>query len=242
MIGSTTVHVVVLLALVWTVQRSARRVVAQSPTPPDHIVWIAAPGPHGGGGGSPAPAPPPPKPAPPKATRTETPPAPVPVTPPQVITPVDPAPQEPQPPAPATVADAAQAGAASAPAVAGGGTGSGTGPGSGAGSGPGSDRGFGGGAYQPGNGVTSPVPIRRATPEYTVEAMRARAEGTIVVQCVVEPDGQCGAVRIVREFTPPFGLDDKALDCARRWRFRPGTRDGQAVAVMVNLEIGFNIR
>jgi protein TonB len=159
---------------------------------------------------------------------------------PAEITP--PAPVEPQP-ATAVVADAVSAGAAGTTAAApGNGAGNGAGGGNGDGAGPGRDKGFGGDAYRPGNGVTSPIPIRRASPSYTAEAMRARAQGVITVECVVEPNGECGDVRVVRAFMPPFGLDQQALEAARRWRFRPGTRAGEAVPVLVNLEIEFNIR
>jgi protein TonB len=77
---------------------------------------------------------------------------------------------------------------------------------------------------------------------YTAQAMRARAQGVITIECVVEPNGECGDLRIVHGFTPPFGLDEQALAAARRWRFRPGTRAGEPVPVLVNLEIEFNIR
>jgi protein TonB len=83
--------------------------------------------------------------------------------------------------------------------------------------------------------------VRRASPQYTAEAMRARAQGIIIVECVVEPSGECGDVRIVRAFTPPYGLDRQAVDAARRWHFRPGTRGGQTVPVLVSFEIAFNI-
>jgi protein TonB len=241
-VGSTLLHAIALLAFVWLVrQRVEPRIEVVRPDT-QRVVWIATPGPGGGGGGNPVTTPPPLRPAPPKATRTEAPPAPAPVSVPPEITPVTPQPQEPQPPAPAAIADASTAGATTAPPVTGGGTGTGSGPGNGIGSGRGDEKGFGGGAYQAGNGVSTPVPIRRATPQYTVEAMRARAQGIITVECVVEPDGECGDVRIVRSFMPPYGLDQQALATARRWRFRPGTRAGEAVPVLVNLEIEFNIR
>jgi protein TonB len=148
----------------------------------------------------------------------------------------------PQPPDLVNIADTAMAGAMSAPTVvAGGGAGPGSDRGAGDGAGPGTDRGFGNGAYRPGNGVTAPVPVRRASPQYTAEAVRARAQGIIIVECVVEPDGECGDVRVVRAFTPPYGLDRQALETARRWHFRPGTRGGEPVPVLVSFEIAFNI-
>ena len=79
-------------------------------------------------------------------------------------------------------------------------------------------------------------------PAYTADAMRARAQGVVTIECVVEPNGECGDVRVVRAFKPPHGLDQEAVAAARRWRFQPGTRDGQPVPVVVNLQIEFNIR
>lgn len=239
---SIAVHAVALAALLWLAYARAHDAQrAADAEQPQRIVWLSMPGPSGGGGGSKATTPPPPRVTPPQAARTlETP---APVVPPQTITPPAPEPAEPQPPAPAQVADTSSSGAASTPATApGNGTGNGSGSGNGDGVGPGQDKGFGGGAYRPGNGVTTPIPIKRASPAYTAEAMRARAQGVITVECVVEPNGECGDVRIARAFTPPYGLDQQAIDAARRWRFRPGTRGGEPVPVLVNLEIEFNIR
>jgi protein TonB len=227
-------------ALLWLAYAQARDVVHNPPEAAmARLIWVAMPGPSGGGGGSKTTAPPTPTLTPPPATRTPDAPAPVVSTdvPVPATEPIEPA------PAAAIVADASSSGAAGSTAAApGDGTGGGVGPGNGAGAGPGEDKGFGGNAYRPGNGVTPPVPIRRAQPSYTSEALRARAQGVITVECVVEPNGECGEMRVVHAFNPPFGLDQQALDAARRWRFRPGTREGDPVPVVVNLELEFNIR
>jgi TonB family protein len=238
---STAAHALAIGALLWLAFAPARNVNDTTPeTTTARVVWVAMPGPSGGGGGSTATVPPPPKLTPPPATRTPD--APTPTVVPTEITPSAPTPVEPAPPT-AVVADASSSGAVGSPAAApGDGTGAGAGPGDGAGAGPGTDQGFGGGAYRPGNGVTSPIPIRRAEPAYTAEAVRAREQGVVTVECVVEPTGECGDVRVLRAFSPPFGLDQQALVAARRWRFRPGMRDGEPVPVLVNLEIAFTIR
>jgi protein TonB len=239
---STVAHVAALGVLMWiahagTVRPSQEAAQKAKPAP---LIWISIPGPTGGGGGRQAPTPPQPRPEPPQAARTLDVPAPPPMMIASEETPLR-EPAEPQPPVLVNMAEAAMAGAASAPVVTGGGSGPGQDRGTGGGAGPGTDRGFGDGAYRPGNGVTPPVPVRRASPQYTVEAMRARAQGIIIVECVVEPNGECGDVRIVRGFTPPYGLDRQAVDAARRWHFRPGTRGGEAVPVLVSFEIAFNI-
>jgi protein TonB len=96
--------------------------------------------------------------------------------------------------------------------------------------------------YRPGNGVTTPIEIRKGTPRYTTDAMRARIQGLITVECVVQPDGACTRIRVTRSFDPAFGLDQEAIKAAAQWRFRPGMRRGQPVPVLVTMEIAFALR
>ena len=113
------------------------------------------------------------------------------------------------------------------------------------GSGPGDQSGpvAGGDVVFPiGNGVTAPIPVRRPPPAYTAEAMRARLQGVVVLNCVVRPDGRCSDIRVLKSLDMIFGLDEQAVVSAREWRFQPGTRRGEPVSVLVTLEIGFTIR
>jgi protein TonB len=125
---------------------------------------------------------------------------------------------------------------------AGDGAGSGDGGGRGPGVGPGWDGGTGGEAYVPGGDVTMPIEIHKGSPQYTTDAMRARVQGAITVQCVVQPTGVCTNIRVMRSFDPSFGLDQEAIKAASQWRFRPGTRRGQPVPVVVTMEIAFALR
>jgi protein TonB len=122
------------------------------------------------------------------------------------------------------------------------GDGSGDGPGRGSGRGDGLDRNAGGGVYRPGSGVTTPIEIRRGIPKYTADAMRARLQGVVLVECVVEVSGRCSRTRVVRGLEPSFGLNDEAIRAAEEWRFRPGTSGGQPVPVVVTMEITFVLR
>ncbi len=122
------------------------------------------------------------------------------------------------------------------------GTGTGMGPGNGSGIGPGWGGGTGGGAYRPGNGVMNPKVLREVKPVYTAEAMRAKIQGTAIVECVVLPDGTVGDVQIVKSLDPTFGLDQEAVKAAKRWLFQPGTLKGQPVAVLVSIELTFTLR
>jgi protein TonB len=124
------------------------------------------------------------------------------------------------------------------------GTGSGTGmgPGQGSGLGPGSGGGFGGGAYRPGSGIDIPVLIREVKPLYTPDALRAKIQGVVLLEAVVQPDGTVGDVQIVRSLDPVFGLDQEAIKAARQWRFIPGKRQGLPVPVLVTIELTFTLR
>ena len=111
------------------------------------------------------------------------------------------------------------------------GTGSGQGIGSGQGSGlgPGTGGGPGGGAYRPGAGITLPSVVREVKPAYTADAMRAKIQGSVWLECIVMPDGSVGETKVTRSLDPVFGLDQEAVKAAKQWRFQPGTRFGEPV-------------
>lgn len=251
-------HLLAFAALVWLMAR---------PRPPQadgvtrdqtaaRLVWLAVPGPGGGGGGG--------------GNRSKQPPgrAALPgsdalTVPAEPRPAVQPQPQRPEPaPAPSiaipvqSMASALDSlpGALTPPAApttsqgpgtgggAGDGLGSGAGPGRGPGLGPGFGGNTGGEGYRIGSGVASPIEIRRGVPQYTPDAMRARIQGSFIIECVVSTDGICTNIRILRAIEPSFGLTDQAIKAAQQWRFRPGTLRGEPVPVRVTLEIGFALR
>ena len=74
-----------------------------------------------------------------------------------------------------------------------------------------------------------PIEIHKGTPQYTTDAMRARVQGSIVVECVVQTNGACTNIRVTRSFDPAFGLDQEAIKAAAQWQFRPGTSAAEGV-------------
>ena len=122
------------------------------------------------------------------------------------------------------------------------GTGTGIGPGTGSGLGPGWGGGFGGGAYRPGSGIELPRLLREVKPQYTADAMRAKIQGTAVLDCVVTAEGTVGECQIARSLDSSFGLDQEAVKAAKQWRFVPGKRLGQPVPVLVTIELTFTLR
>ena len=95
------------------------------------------------------------------------------------------------------------------------------------------------GVYRPGNGVSLPVLVREFKPQYTPAAMRAGVQGVVVLECVVGIDGTVTDVRVTRSLDT--GLDQEAIKAAKRWLFKPGTKDGQPVPVRITLELAFTL-
>lgn len=119
------------------------------------------------------------------------------------------------------------------------GSGGGVGSGKGAGIGPGSGGNFGGGVYRPGNGVSAPETIYTVDPEFSDEARKARYQGTVLVGLIVGADGLPHNAQILRALG--MGLDEKALEAVKQYRFKPGMKDGHPVACQISIEITFNI-
>lgn len=117
----------------------------------------------------------------------------------------------------------------------GGGIGSGRGPGVG----PGYGGGIGGGVYRVGGGVSAPRAIYAPDPEYSEEGRKAKFQGTVVLWTVIGPDGHTHEIRVSRSLG--MGLDQKAIEAVRKWRFEPAMKDGHPVAVQVNIEVNFRL-
>ncbi|MFP5268650.1 MAG: energy transducer TonB [Acidobacteriota bacterium] len=119
------------------------------------------------------------------------------------------------------------------------GTGTGIGSGSGSGIGPGSGGNMGGGVMHIGGDISSPVVIYEVEPEFSEEARKAKLSGNVVVYLWVDADGKPSHVRVVRGIG--MGLDQKAVDAVRQYRFRPAMKDGKPVAVDMYIEVNFQI-
>jgi len=117
----------------------------------------------------------------------------------------------------------------------GGGVGSGTGPGVG----PGWGGGIGGGAFRVGGGVSAPVCAYCPDPRYSDEARKARYSGTVVLLIVVDTEGRATDIRVVRGLG--LGLDEKAIEALRTWRFKPGMRGSVPVPVIATVEVTFRL-
>jgi protein TonB len=247
--GTSVAAHIAMIAVVLLIIRFAPQVLPPEITDQlnvDMAVFLPTPGPGGGGGGGGDP-----KPEPPRKAQVEQKQDPISVPAPAKP---DPTPKLEEPPPveinipfkPMSAAEMTLPGVInpSAPTTGGAGSGPGTGAGSGQGSGlgPGYGGGFGGGAFRPGSGVTLPQVLREVKPAYTADAMRAKVQGSVWLECIVMPDGSVGEVKVTRSLDPIFGLDQEAIKAAKMWRFRPGMRQGEPVPVIITIELTFTLR
>lgn len=90
-------------------------------------------------------------------------------------------------------------------------------------------------------GVVPPTTIIQPEPKYTSAAMRARIQGTVVLDVVVGADGRVRATRVLTSLDSRNGLDKEAMAAVRAWLFRPATLDGSPVPVVVNVDLLFRL-
>jgi TonB family protein len=119
------------------------------------------------------------------------------------------------------------------------GSGGGIGSGKGGGLGPGEGGGVGGGVYRVGGGVTAPTLLSKIEPEYSEEARKAKYQGTVTLYIQVDPSGKAVNMRVLHSLG--LGLDEKAMEAVKKWRFRPGTKDGKPVTVEAQIEVNFRL-
>jgi periplasmic protein TonB len=120
------------------------------------------------------------------------------------------------------------------------GSGGGLGSGNGNGYGPGTGGGAGGGLYHVGGGVSAPVPLNSVEAEFSDEARRAKYQGVCLISLIVEAQGNPQNPRVVRALG--MGLDEKALEAVRKYKFKPAMKDNHIpVPVMITVEVNFRL-
>jgi len=120
------------------------------------------------------------------------------------------------------------------------GYGGGLGSGTGNGYGPGTGGNTGGGVYRVGGGVSAPVPIFTPEAEFSDEARRAKYQGVCLVSLIVDAQGNPQNVHVVRPLG--MGLDEKALEAVRKYKFKPAMKDGRTpVPVLMSIEVNFRL-
>jgi len=91
-----------------------------------------------------------------------------------------------------------------------------------------------------GGDVTPPVAVSRVQPVYTEVARKAHIEGTVIIETIIDRNGNVTDARVLRGL--PLGLDQAALDAMKRWKFQPGRFNGQPVPVIFTLTVTFKLQ
>lgn len=95
------------------------------------------------------------------------------------------------------------------------------------------------GAFRVGGGVSAPRALAAPDPAYTKVAQKAKFQGTSVLFVIIDERGEAAEIRIARPLGG--GLDDKAVEAVRSWKFTPAMKDGHPVPVQVNVEVNFRL-
>lgn len=119
------------------------------------------------------------------------------------------------------------------------GLGGGIGAGRGVGAGPGSGGGYGGGLMSVGGGVSAPALIRSVEPEFTEDARRANFQGSVSIKLIVDSQGNPQDVRLASHLG--MGLDEKAIEAVRQYKFRPAMYQGHPVSVQIVVDVDFHL-
>ena len=93
--------------------------------------------------------------------------------------------------------------------------------------------------FKVGGGIAAPQAISTPDPEYTEEARIAKTQGTCTLWLIVDDKGVPRNIRIVRGLG--YGLDAKAIEAVKQWRFQPAFKDGRPVNVQISVEVGFHL-
>ena len=119
------------------------------------------------------------------------------------------------------------------------GTGGGIGSGNGNGIGPGSGGNAGDGVMEVGGGVSPPKVIYQVDAEFSEEARKAKFSGDVYISVIVDEQGRPTHVHVVRGVG--MGLDEKAIEAVRQYKFKPAMLKGKPVKVAVDVNVVFNI-
>jgi TonB family protein len=87
--------------------------------------------------------------------------------------------------------------------------------------------------------LTPPVPLVKIDPEYSEEARRARIQGVVLLSIEVDTNGEVRHISVQRSLG--LGLDEKAIEAVKRWKFRPGTIDGKPAVISAVVEVNFRL-
>lgn len=89
-------------------------------------------------------------------------------------------------------------------------------------------------------GIERPKRIKYVAPEYTEIARKVRREGTVILETVIDVDGNVQDVKVLKSLS--FGLTEAAVAAVEQWKYSPAMLNGKPVAVYFNLTVNFALQ
>jgi TonB family protein len=83
------------------------------------------------------------------------------------------------------------------------------------------------------------VPIYKPEPAYSEEARKAKYQGTVVLMIVIDASGAVTDCRVIKPLG--LGLDEKAVETVKTWKFKPAMKNSSPVPVRVSVEVSFRL-
>jgi len=91
-----------------------------------------------------------------------------------------------------------------------------------------------------GGDVKAPERVYSPQPNYTEIARKARIQGVVIVQAIIDKEGNVTNIKVLKGL--PMGLEEAAVDAMKQWKFKPATLNGRPVTVYYNLTVNFKLQ
>lgn len=88
-------------------------------------------------------------------------------------------------------------------------------------------------------GVTNPERIHYVQPNYPDIARKAKIEGDVILQVLIQADGIVGGVTVLKSPGAKFGFDEEAIRALQQWRYKPALQGAKAVDVYFTVVVKF---
>jgi TonB family protein len=97
---------------------------------------------------------------------------------------------------------------------------------------------FESGPRTPADGITGPVKTKDVRPQYPTSAQRRGIQAVVVIEALMDEQGNIGRARVMSQ---PSVLDAAALEAVLQWQFKPATRNGSPIAIVMTTTVNFSL-